>query len=299
MLSRLKDSQVVRNKYGYYEVAQKPTNEELKRYYSEKYYQEANGGYQQEYSADEVAYFKNKTEQKYQVIKKIFFSSDRACKSLLDVGSGEGWALRFFKEKGWKIAGVDFSEFGCKKFNPDCLGYVRAGEDLYDNLRSLVNTKAVFDVIWLDNVLEHVVDPLSLLQLCRKLVSDGGVLVVEVPNDFSLIQEYALEKGYIEKESWVALPDHLSYFNKDGLVALAKDAQWKCEKVMGDFPIDFNLINSSANYIADPTKGKACHRARVEIENVLHRISVDKTIALYQALADLGLGRQIIGFFVC
>jgi len=298
MLSRLKDSQVVRNKYGYYEVAQKPTNEELKKYYSEKYYQEAKGGYQQEYSADEVAYFKNKTEQKYQVIKKIFSSSDRDRTSLLDIGSGEGWVLHFFKEKGWQVAGVDFSEFGCKKFNPDCVDDVRTG-DLYENLQVLIDARTTFDVIWLDNVLEHVLDPLSLLQMCRGLVNGGGVLVVEVPNDFSLIQEYALQKGYIAKEFWVALPDHLSYFNKDGLVALAKEARWGCDKIIGDFPIDFNLINTSANYILDPAKGKARHRARVEIENMLHSVSVEKTVAFYEALADLGLGRQIIGFFVC
>jgi len=298
MFSRLKDSQVVRNKYGYYELAQKPTKEELKKYYSEKYYQEAKGGYQQEYSTDEIAYFKNKTEQKYQVIKKILSSSDHARTSLLDVGSGEGWVLHFFKEKGWQVAGVDFSEFACRKFNPDCAGDVQVG-DLYENLQVLAAARKTFDVIWLDNVLEHVLDPLSLLQMCRGLVSDGGVLVVEVPNDFSLIQEYALQKGYVAKEFWVALPDHLSYFNKAGLTALAKEARWKCSKIIGDFPIDFNLINTSANYIADPAKGKACHRARVEIENLLHGVSVEKTIAFYETLANLGLGRQIIGFFVC
>ncbi|KKU13886.1 MAG: Methyltransferase type 12, partial [Candidatus Magasanikbacteria bacterium GW2011_GWC2_45_8] len=257
------------------------------------------GGYQQEYSADEVVYFKNKTEQKYQVIEKIFSLSDgRARTSLLDIGSGEGWVLHFFKEKGWQVAGVDFSEFGCKKFNPDCVDDVRTG-DLYENLQVLIDARETFDVIWLDNVLEHIIDPLLSLQLCRGLVSDGGVLVVEVPNDFSLIQEYALQKGYVAKEFWVALPDHLSYFNKAGLTALAKEARWKCSKIIGDFPIDFNLINTSANYIADPAKGKACHRARVEIENLLHGVSVEKTIAFYETLANLGLGRQIIGFFVC
>jgi hypothetical protein len=43
--------------------------------------------------------------------------------------------------------------------------------------------------------------------------------------------------------------------------------------------------------------GKGCHQVRVVIENLLHDISPEKTNEFYQALANLGLGRNIIGFF--
>ena len=65
---------------------------------------------------------------------------------------------------------------------------------------------------------------------------------------------------------------------------------------MSDFPIDFNLVNPDTNYNKDKTKGKNTHRSRVELDNLMHSISIEKTIQYFKALADLGLGRQIISF---
>ena len=45
------------------------------------------------------------------------------------------------------------------------------------------------------------------------------------------------------------------------------------------------------------TKKKVnCHMARVEIENLLHAISPEKTNAFYEALSELGLGRDLVVF---
>jgi hypothetical protein len=66
---------------------------------------------------------------------------------------------------------------------------------------------------------------------------------------------------------------------------------------LADYPIDWNLLNPDSNYVKDRTKGKNCHKERIEFENLVHNLDVDKLIALYKSLADLGLGRQITGFF--
>lgn len=47
----------------------------------------------------------------------------------------------------------------------------------------------------------------------------------------------------------------------------------------------------------DKRVGKSCHRSRVEIENLMHRLSPEKTIKVYEAIAELGLGLELIGFF--
>lgn len=281
------------NSYGFYELAEKPSNEELKEYYARKYYQNNKGSYEAHYTDEELVYFRNKIEQKHSVLSRLLPPSPGP--SLLDIGCGEGFTLSYFKEKKWDITGIDFSDFGCKHFNPDCLPFLKVG-DIYEQFLTLIHSNKRFDVIWLDNVLEHVLDPLFLLKECKKLLHPQGLVIVEVPNDFSVLQQHLLNKKHIDSEFWVVVPDHISYFNQQGLTALAEAAGLKNEFTMSDFPIDFNLVNPDTNYNKDKAKGKNTHRARVELDNLMHSISPEKTVNFYKSLADLGLGRQIITF---
>jgi 2-polyprenyl-3-methyl-5-hydroxy-6-metoxy-1,4-benzoquinol methylase len=287
-------SQLIKNKYGFYWVKERPNKEELEKYYSEKYYQEAKGSYEIEYDAAEQQYFVNKIIQKAFVIEKNL-DKDKP-KYFLDIGCGEGWALSYFKEKKWQVLGLDYSSFGCQKFNPDCSENVIAG-NVYENLDRLIEKGQKFDVVWVDNVLEHVTDPEFLVNNIKKIVSPKGILVIEVPNDFSVIQEYSLREGYIDRPFWVVIPDHLSYFNKEGLENLLHSNGWRTISVLGDYPIDWNLLNPNTNYVKDKTKGKSCHRERIVFENLLHKMPLEKVVDFYTSMADVGLGRSITGFF--
>ncbi|QMU28979.1 class I SAM-dependent methyltransferase [Adhaeribacter radiodurans] len=284
------------NKYGFHEVKEKPSEAELEIYYSQKYYQDTKGTYEKAYAAQEQQYIYNKIAQKQLVLEKHFNLTSLLPLSLLDVGSGEGWVLSYYKQRNWQVTGLDFSRYGCETFNPGCLENLLTG-NIYENIQKLIAQKEKFTVIWLDNVLEHVVNPHQLLLNCRELVADNGALVVEVPNDFSPLQQYLKETGAIDSDFWVALPDHLSYFNKAGLLNIAADSGWDEVFTMADFPIDFALVNPDTNYVKDRSKGKECNQARIQIDNLMHTISIDKTVEYYRALADLGMGRQIISFF--
>lgn len=285
-------TEIVKNKYNFFEVLQKPTPDELEDYYAQKYYQQEKSTYQKIYSEDELKYFHNKNLQKYYELSRFLDSKENP--SLLDIGCGEGFTLKFFKELGWEITGLDFSDSGLMQHNPDLTEFIITG-DIYKNIQELKND--AYDVIWLDNVLEHVIDPKGLLETCRGLCKKGGIMVVEVPNDFSLLQLKAKELSFIDNDFWVALPDHLSYFNLEGLNALALDTGWYFISAMSDFPIDFNLFNSNANYVKDKSKGKGAHFQRVYLDNLMSEISIEKAVDVFKALANIGLGRQIIGFY--
>jgi 2-polyprenyl-3-methyl-5-hydroxy-6-metoxy-1,4-benzoquinol methylase len=288
-----KDNPLVKNKYGFYWVKERPRKEDLEKYYSEKYYQEAKGSYEIEYDQAEQDYFVNKIAQKAFVLDQHL---NVAKPKLLDVGCGEGWALRYFKKKNWDVLGLDYSSFGCEKFNPECSANMIVG-NVYENLDKLIAEGRKFDVVWIDNVLEHVIDPEYLINNIKNIVSPSGILVVEVPNDFSVIQDYVLRNEYIDRQFWVAIPDHLSYFNKEGLENLLHSNGWKSISILSDYPIDWSLLNPNTNYIKDKSKGKSCHRTRIEFENLVHTLPTDKVINFYKAMADLGLGRSITGFF--
>jgi 2-polyprenyl-3-methyl-5-hydroxy-6-metoxy-1,4-benzoquinol methylase len=287
-----------RNAWGFYQVLDKPDARALSEYYEKKYYQQGQGHYGAAYSPEERRYYLDKVELKALALEALTArpSTAEAPLSLLDVGCGEGFTLEHFRQKSWSLLGLDYSDHGCAAHNPACLPFVQKG-DLYSNLAALIAGERRFDVIWLDNVLEHVLDPLALLRSLRGLTKPGGVLVIEVPNDFSELQLQALDSGRVSRPFWVALPDHLSYFNKAGLVALCADAGWSQRRVLADYWIDFNLFNERTNYVEDRSAGKLCHQARIAAETLMMGISPEKTNALYEALADLGLGRQIVGFF--
>ena len=221
---------VVKNRFGYYELKEKPTPDELEKYYAEQYYQGVAPSYQLNYTPDEIRYIYNKIERKHLLILKLFRESVKKAK-FIDIGCGEGWALQFYRQKSWDVVGLDYSEFGCKAHNPDCMKFVRVG-DIFNNLKILVQEGIKFDYINMDNIFEHVLDPLQLLIDLQKIVASNGVLVIEVPNDFSVIQKYLYKNQYISKPFWIAVPDHISYFNKDGLIALCNEAEWQCKYLM-------------------------------------------------------------------
>lgn len=287
-------SNLIKNKYSYYEIENKPSAEELQEYYAKKYYQEGAGSYEINYSNEEKQYFLNKIAQKHQIIKTML---NKEVGKLLDIGSGEGFSLKYFDELGWDCTGLDFSDYGVSQQNPKQQKLLTAG-DIFNNIKIIINQNKKFDLIWLDNVLEHVIDPFQLLLDIHKILDTNGVLVIDVPNDFSIIQEYLLENKYIDREFWVLPPDHLSYFNKEGLTNLANDTGWQVRKTISDYPIDMDLLSPSSNYIKNPEVGKQAHNKRIKFENLLHSVSVEKTNIFYESMADMGIGRNIINFLV-
>lgn len=194
------------------------------------------------------------------------------------------------------VSGIDFSDFGCKTHNPRVLSNLIVG-DITQEMNKLVATNKKFDVIWLDNVLEHVAKPLVLLKSCKKLAKKNALLVIEVPNDFSKVQLQLLEMGYVPKPYWVIPPDHISYFNSKALNSLCKTQGWLNLDLIADFPIDFFLFNIHTNYVKNSKVGKDSHLARVKIENFINNLPELKKLNIYRVLAEAGLGRQIIGFY--
>jgi len=286
----------INTKFGYFEVIPKPTEEELKAYYQEKYYQDAHGNYEKNYEGSEKSYFYNKVYQKNYIIHKL--CNRKNDKSILDIGCGEGFTLNYYKQKGWNVTGIDFSSFGIKANNPQLLPYFKQG-NIFEEINKLIENNKEFNVVWLDNVLEHVIDPQKLIQQCYFLTKRGGVFVVEVPNDYSDFQKALLNSKVINKKYWEAYPDHLSYFSYSSLQNLCESIGWKTGKIISDFPIEWFLSNEKSNYINNKV-GKEAHKSRVFIENFLHNNqeqNMDNLIDFYESMAKIGQGRQIIGFF--
>ena len=77
------------------------------------------------------------------------------------------------------------------------------------------NPNEKYDVVCLQNVIEHVRDPETLIALAEKYLALDGCIFVQVPNDFSEVQAFCLEQNFVGNEYWIAPPQHLNYFSKD------------------------------------------------------------------------------------
>lgn len=289
------DKRLKKHPLGFWEIAEKPNSQELQQYYAEKYFQESQGSYELEYTKDELQFFKGKLEQRLAVIQRYLHQPKGATRRLLDVGCGEGFALAFFREHGWSVKGIDFSSVGVKSKNPNCVDALITG-DIFELLQAEIAAAKTYDVVWLQNVLEHVIDPLALLTSLRTLVSQDGLVVVTVPNDYSITQKSALSYQHIDGEFWVAIPDHLSYFDNVSLTNAANNTGWVCLELYSDFPIDWYLFNSGSNFVRDKSTGKAAHNARIQIENYIHKQPIEDVLRYWSAAANLGIGRNITAF---
>ena len=114
--------------------------------------------------------------------------------AFLDVGCATGFFINGIRSHSeWEVHGTDFGE-SAVRFARDKLGLNVRHADLAD----AKFPDAFFDYVHVNNVLEHVLDPISLLKECRRIVKPDGVFFLSVPNGFNdsldLIDFHAVEQ---------------------------------------------------------------------------------------------------------
>ena len=291
-MTKITDKKLNKSAYGFWEIVDKPSRKDLELYYAEKYYQIGKGG-AINYTSDELIQIKNKLDVIWYVIQKNTNQSN--LKTFLDVGCGEGNALAYFASKSFIVTGLDYSLAGVQSKNPKYIDSLIVG-DIYTSLEKQIFLQKKYDVIMLQNVLEHVLDPIDLMLNLKKLITPNGLICISVPNDFSITQMAAISYGHIQSAFWVSPPDHLNYFNNESLLEVASVTGYDILDMIANFPIDFFLFNSASNYVIDSSKGKAAHNARIQIENLISQAPIADVILLYKSFAKLGLGRNLTIF---
>lgn len=95
--------------------------------------------------------------------------------NVLEIGCAAGGILYAFKEKGYQVTGVDLDD--------EYLEYGRGmGLDLrLGHSSELLKENKKFDLIILCHVFEHFLDIENELEVIRNLLSESGVVYIEVP----------------------------------------------------------------------------------------------------------------------
>lgn len=100
---------------------------------------------------------------------------------LLDVGCGDGRFLRQMQDLGWEATGVE----------PDPVAFRaatggRKANVLLGTLEEAALPDSAFHVVTMNNVIEHLSDPIRTLRECYRVLRQDGSLTVVTPNIESL-----------------------------------------------------------------------------------------------------------------
>jgi SAM-dependent methyltransferase len=141
--------------------------------------------------------------------------------SLLDVGCGSGAFAGVVKEKrGCRVVGVEL--------NPAAAADARLVLDhVFEADIMNLSIEETFDVITVNDVLEHVEDPEALLEKLLDFANPDGQLVVSIPNvgHWSIVAD--LLAGH-----WDYLPagllciDHLRFFTRRSVLSMMERSGW-------------------------------------------------------------------------
>lgn len=121
--------------------------------------------------------------------------------------------LAAIRDRGWTVLGLERSAESARAASaihrlPVVVGPLEA-----------IREGATFDLIVLHHVLEHLPDPLAVLQACRQRLAPGGRVVIAVPNFASWQRRFA-------GPYWVHLdvPRHLGHFTPRSLERALRSA---------------------------------------------------------------------------
>jgi len=147
---------------------------------------------------------------------------------ILDVGCSSGVFLNMAKNHGWETTGIDISKdfvnYARKNFELDIrLGYL---EDFSFKENS-------FDVVTLWDLIEHLREPVKLLNEVYRILRSEGILLIVTPDQDSLIKK-ATDLSYkLSFRKWktpvsvVYDLHHLYYFSKRNIIKLLRKIGFK------------------------------------------------------------------------
>lgn len=129
---------------------------------------------------------------------------------MLEIGPGGGFALKAFSNMGYNVTGLETLS-SAVDFIRNRLGLqvIKASMESFEP-----DENGKYDLILLNHVLEHFLDPITAMQKLATMLNPGGILYIRVPDHDSYdIMAYG--------KNWPAYAQyHISNFSKANLVLL-------------------------------------------------------------------------------
>ncbi len=207
-----------------------PTDQELRDWYDHRWVEEY-----EERSAEEQQVDQQLQEQRFRhrlAEMRRFASQGRR---LLDIGCQNGTFLVLARAEGWEPRGVELAPAAVEQARQQGLDVV-AG-----TLAQARFPAASFDVVTLWHLLEHLPQPLELLEEIRRILKPRGLLAIETPN----VDSRAFRRQGANWEYLLA-PQHLCYFGVQSLGTALEQTGYHvvCQRCEGGTGIALRLARA-------------------------------------------------------
>ena len=140
---------------------------------------------------------------------------------LMDVGAATGEFVDIARRSGYDVSGIELSEYASKQ------AHERFGFDFFVGPLEAYSNTAPFDVIHLSHVLEHLVDVHASIEKMRSMLSNDGVIYIEVPFGWNFSERVHQRMGRVVPFS-VWSVHHRSMFEPKTLIAFFAAHGFKC-----------------------------------------------------------------------
>jgi SAM-dependent methyltransferase len=186
-------------------------------------------------------YFRNVRKELLDLIPK-----ENRNGTMLEIGAGDGSTLLYAKKHGYagKIYGVELCRFDnsnqeSKEFEEFIIGDAEKIEFPFEEM--------FFDVILCGDVLEHMIDPYSMVNTLRGLLKHNGVIIASIPNirQYRVILKILLEGDFRYEEFGILDRTHLRFFCKKNIIDLFESADMHIDKAISNC----NLIGNTTKKI--------------------------------------------------
>jgi len=160
---------------------------------------------------------------------------------LLDLGCGGGAYLAQMAREGWEVWGLEPSA--------EAAAHARAALSLPPERIVVASAedaelpRDAFDLVTMSHVLEHLSDPVAVLERIHGWLRPGGTLRIRIPNTRSL-------ESRIFGRLWLGLelPRHLQHFDRDTATRLLEQAGFRVTRVVPELQAS-SLLGSISHVV--------------------------------------------------
>lgn len=197
----------------------------------------------------------------------------RKPKQVLDVGSGGGHFVYACKKIGLNARGIEIS----RSSRDFCSSNFSFNLDKTDFTKEWFNYSGA-DVVTFWGVIEHVSDPIKLLETAYKLLPKRGLVIIEVPrfDSLSTFVQSLFNNSVIRHLD----PLHIQFFTDDSLAAAFKISKFKPTSSWY-FGMDvYELLMQFSFFLKDEHIFKGIRKHIEKLQNVVDQAMLSDTIVL-------------------
>jgi len=176
--------------------------------------------------------------------------------SILEIGCGTGQYYEAWKELDVKWTGIEV--------NKQMLDFCASKKIPVKNINLMEEgIEEQYDVVFLSQVLEHIITPNAFLMKVRELLLNGGILHIDVPNHNSIISLLRKINPFQKDYGFIQPNHHLIAYTDKSLSYLLKQNKFKiCQlrayennhDTFGQLIVRTGIINNLFFFISRVTK---------------------------------------------